>query len=494
MVASMAIDPRTPVVVGVGQVDQRPDDLSQAEEPYRLMSRAVAAALADSGATAAAGAVELIAVVQGAWSYTDPARLLGDRLGITDTRTALTTMGGQAPQAALNTLFTRIQRGELDAAVVTGGETIWSRRKLRARGERLVTTRQTDALPDEILGHELTMSTPFEEARGIDQPSVVYSILESAIRAANGESIDEHRARLGELWAGFNQVAVANEHAWIRRPMTAEEIVTPTTDNRMVGFPYTKAMNSNWYLDQAAAVFVASAMEAERLGVGRDRWVFPWVGASAHDTPAVTNRRDLHSSPAIGSIAKALYRNCRIGPDDVGHVDLYSCFPSAVQIGAAEFGLGLDRPLTVTGGLTFAGGPLNNYVSHSVAAMVDVLRNDPGVGLVTGNGGYVTRHSAALYRSDPPPDPWVDLDAQTAAERVEPVPGDETFTGEARIEGYTVMHQRSEPPVALVAVRTPSGGRTWGRGLNEAVCSELMAVEGVGRSVRLGSEGQIDLI
>ncbi|MDH3302140.1 MAG: acetyl-CoA acetyltransferase [Acidimicrobiia bacterium] len=490
----MAIDPRTPVVVGIGQVDQRPENLSQAEEPYRLMSAAVAAALADSGAPAAARAVELIAVVQGAWSYTDPARLVADRLGITDTGTALITMGGQAPQAALNTLFTRIQRGELDAAVVTGGETIWSRRKLRARGERLVTTRQTDAQPDEILGHELTMSTPFEEARGIDQPPVIYPIFESAIRAANGETIDEHRARLGELWAGFNRVAVANEHAWIRRPMTAEEIVTPTTDNRMVGFPYTKAMNSNWYLDQAAAVFVTSAKEAERLGVGRDRWVFPWTGGSAHDTPAVTNRRDLHSSPAIGSIAEALYRHCRIGSDDIDHVDLYSCFPSAVQIGAAEFGFGLDRPLTVTGGLTFAGGPLNNYVTHSVAAMVEVLRNDPGVGLVTANGGYVTKHTAALYRSDPPPDPWADLDTQTAADRIEPVPGDEAFTGDARIEGYTVMHHRSEPPVALVAVRTPSGARSWGRGLNEAVCSELMAAEGVGRPVRLGSKGQIDLI
>ncbi len=489
----MAVDPRTPVIIGVAQVDQRPQDVSHALEPYRLMSRAVAGAFADSGAADASGAVDLTAVVQGAWSYTDPGRLVADHLGVGDSRTATTTMGGQAPQVALNTIFTRIQRGELGGAVVTGGETIWSRRKLRARGERLATTPQSDARPDEVLGRNLAMSTPFEEARGIDSPPVVYSIFESAIRAANGESLDEHRSRLGRLWAGFNRVAVANEHAWIRQPMTAEEIITPSPDNRMVGFPYTKAMNSNWYLDQAAAVFVTSAEAAERLGVSRDRWVFPWAGASANDTAAVTNRRDLHSSPALGSIAQTLYRHCGIGPDQLEHVDLYSCFPSAVQIAAAEFGLDLDRPLTVTGGLTFAGGPLNNYVTHSVATMVDVLRATSGVGLVTANGGYVTTHSAALYRSDPPPDPWVDLDAQAAA-GIEQVAGDEGFSGRGRIEGYTVMHHRSEAPEALLAVRTPSGGRTWGRTIDDATTSALMAAEAVGRPVRVGSDGQIDLI
>lgn len=490
----MAIDPRTPVIVGVGQVDQRPLDPSQALEPYRLMSRAVVEAFSDAGVTNPMDAVELIAVVQGAWSYTDPGRLIADQLGFGGARTAITTMGGQAPQSTLNTIFTRIQRGELAVAVVTGGETIWSRRKLRARGERLATTRQTHTRPDEVLGRNLTMSTPFEEARGIDQPPVVYSILESAIRAANGETIDEHRSRLGLLWAGFNRVAVENKHAWIRQPMTADEIITPTPDNRMVGFPYTKAMNSNWYLDQAAAVLVTSAETAERLGVSRDRWVFPWAGASADDTASVTNRFDLHSSPALRSIAKTLYRRCGLGPHELEHVDLYSCFPSAVQIAATEFGLDLDRPLTVTGGLTFAGGPLNNYVTHSVATLVESLRATPGVGLVTANGGYVTRHSAALYASRPPTEPWIALDAQAGADRIEQTPGDEAFSGRGHIEGYTVMHYRSESPAALVAVRTPGGGRTWGRAVDEDTTSALMAAEGVGRSVHLGSDGQIDLI
>ena len=493
MVAEMAPDPRTPVIVGVGQIDQRPDDLSLAREPYRLMAAALRAAIADSACRPAAPPIQLIAVVQGAWSYTDPARLIAADLGIEGARTAVTTMGGQAPQSALTTVFERIQKGQLEIAAVTGGETIWSRRKLRAIGRKLETTVQVDATPDEVLGRELTMSTPFEIERGLDQPTVLYPVFESAIRAANAETLAEHRSRLGRLWAGFNRVAVANEHAWIRRPLTAEEIVTPTADNRMVGFPYTKAMNSNWFLDQASAVLVTSAEAARRLGVSTDRWIFPWAGASANDTASVTNRRDLHSSPALGAIAGTLASHGGIGPDDIDHVDLYSCFPSAVQIAAAEFGLSLDRPLTVTGGLTFAGGPLNNYVGHSVATMVNVLRSEPGVGLVTGNGGYITKHSAALYRSDPPPAPFAALDAQPAADRIEPVPGDEGFVGRGHIEGYTVMHHRSEPPTALAAVRTPSG-RTWGWSTDGAVAGGLMEAEGVGRAVQVGSGGQIELI
>ncbi len=488
------MDPRTPVIVGVGQVDQRPDDLDLVEEPALLMSRAVDRALADSEAPKAPNSIQLIAVVQGAWSYTDPGRLIADQLAIPSPRTALTTMGGQAPQSAISAVCSRIQRGDLDAAVVTGGETIWSRRKLRAAGRKLATTSQSDAFPDEVIGRELTMSTPFEEGRGMDEPPVMYSIFESAIRAANGETIDQHRARLGELWARFNDVAVANEHAWIRTPMTATEIVTATPDNRMVGFPYTKAMNSNWFLDQASAVFVTSAETARSLGVARDRWVFPWAAAAANDTAAVTHRRDLHSSPGIGAVASALFKHGDIDADGIEHVDLYSCFPSAVQVAAAEFGLALDRQLTVTGGLTFAGGPLNNYVGHSVATMADVLRNGGGIGLITGNGGYLTKHSAALYRSDPAPGPFAELDAQPTADGAERVRGDERFVGEGRIEGYTVMHRRSEPPIALVALRTPSGGRTWGNSTDDELTAELMATEGVGRPVLLESNGEIVLI
>src|SRR5205807_1630523 len=220
------------------------------------------------------------------------------------------------------------------------------------------------------------------------------------------ESIDDHQARVGLLWSRFSEVAAANPHAWSREARTPDDIATVTAENRMIGFPYTKAMNANLDTDQAAALIVCSVEAARAAGVPEDRWVFPWAGADVHDHWWVSERADLHSSPAIRAAGRAVFGLAGIGIDDVAHVDLYSCFPSAVQIAAAELGLGLeepDRPLTVTGGLTFAGGPGNNYATHSIATMVQRLRSSPGShGLVTALGWFVTKHAMGVYSTTPP--------------------------------------------------------------------------------------------
>ena len=167
-------------------------------------------------------------------------------------------------------------------------------------------------------------------------------------------------------------------------------------------------MNSNNSVEQGAVLLLCSVEAAERLGVPRDRWVFPHAGTDAHDTAAVSTRGDLHSSPAIRAAGRQALALAGIGIDDIAHVDLYSCFPSAVQVAANELGLAIDdaaRPLTVTGGLSFAGGPWNNYVTHSIATMVDRLRANPGdYGMCTANGGFITKHAIGIYSSEPAPD------------------------------------------------------------------------------------------
>src|SRR5438067_2258260 len=267
----MPLDPRTPVIVGVGQTLRRPDDPATAGEPVAMMVEALEQAAADAGAARpllqAADSVRVPAVLS--WRYSDPGRLVADRVGASPRQTVVTTTGGNSPQMLVNDTAAAIQRGDVGIALVAGAE---------------------------------------------------------AARAS---------------------------------------------------------------------------------GVPQDRWVFPWSGADAHDHWFVSERADLHSSPAIRLAGQAALELAGAGIDDIAHVDLYSCFPSAVQIGAAELGLGLDepdRPLTVTGGLSFAGGPGNNYAMHSIAAMVDVLRADPGAkGLVTALGWYITKHSVGVYSTEPPP-------------------------------------------------------------------------------------------
>jgi acetyl-CoA C-acetyltransferase len=322
-----------------------------------------------------------------------------------------------------------------------------------------------------------------------------YPIFESAFRHSRGETIDGHRQRVAQLWQTFNAAAVANPYAWLRQPMTADEIKAATPDNRMVGFPYTKSMNSNWNLDQGAALLLCSAEAAEAAGVPKDRWVFPHAGTDAHDTYNVSNRRDLHSSPAINEAGKELFALTGKTVDDIDHIDIYSCFPSAVQISATELGIGLDRQLTQTGGLTFAGGPLNNYVTHSIATMASKLREDAGsLGLVTANGGYLTKHALGLYSTEPSGQPFQARDVQEVVDAVPATDVDAQFTGQGTIEAYTVMHNGAGPDKALAAVRTPTGARTWANSSSAGLMTELMTAEGVGRSVEVTQAGEFALL
>ena len=494
----MALDPRTPVIVGVAQINQHPDSAIDAVEPLALMEQVLRQAGIDAGSQSLLGKLDAIAVVQGAWSYPDPARLLANALGADNARTILSNNGGNTPQSLVNHLAQRIQQGQLDSAAIVGAETIWSRRRQRKTDTVLPRTKQSDVEPDERFQSDIVMSTKFETERGMLAPINFYPLFESAIRANNGETLDQHRTRLGELWAGFNRVAVANPYGWNRSAMTASEIVTPSSSNRMVGFPYTKAMNSNWDLDQAAGQVMCSVQAATGAGIPRDRWVFPLAGTDAHDTYAVSERRDLHSSPAIGEAGKKLAELGGIELGQVAHIDLYSCFPSAVQVGATELGIELDRQLTVTGGLTFAGGPLNNYVSHSIATMVQLLREDAGAaGLVTANGGYLTKHALGLYSTEPGSSGHCFADVQEAVDAYPTTMLDASYAGPAVIEAYTVMHGRSgegvRPTQALAALATADGCRTWAHSDNTDDLSLLLSEEGIGQAVSVDDEGVFSL-
>jgi acetyl-CoA C-acetyltransferase len=263
----------------------------------------------------------------------------------------------------------------------------------------------------------------------------------------------------------------------------------------MVGFPYTKVMNSNNAVEQAAAVLLTSVEVAERLGVPRERWVFPVAGGDGHDHPYVSHRWDLHTSPAIGVVGRATMDAAGVGVDDLDHVDLYSCFPVAVQAGASQLGLDLDRQLTLTGGLAFAGGPWNNYVMHSIAAMVDAIRADGGTGLVWANGGYLTKHSFGVYTSEPPAHAFRHVHPQ---DEIDALPARQVVTdheGPATVESWVVMHDRdNRPEQAFLALLTDDGCRAWGTTSDAEAMAVMVAEEMIGRRVDRAADGTVSLV
>ena len=461
----MPLDPRTPVLVGTGQLLQRVTP-EEALEPVDMIAEAARRAADDAGSSRILQEVDSIRVVALlSWRYINHSKLIADRIGATPAETAYTSMGGNTPQSLVNKTARAIAAGERDIVLIGGAEawrTRMAQRKQDIKPDWTVEPEGTE--PPVMLGKELAMTHPSETARGIAMPVQLYPVFENALRAAAGRSIDEHLTVISELWERFSAVAATNPYAWVRDAKTAAQIRTASPDNRMVGFPYTKMMNSNNDVDQAAALLMCSVEAARRLGISEDRWVFPLAGTDAHDTPYVSNRQDLHSSPAIRVSGMRALEMAGLGIDDVKHIDLYSCFPSAVEIGAAELGFALDRQLTVTGGLCFAGGPWNNYVGHSIATMAGVVRDDPGsVGFVSANGGFTTKHAMGIYSTTPPAngfrweDVQAEVDAATAARQFA-----EDHEGGATIESYTVMHERDgSMGNAIVALLTPEGARTW---------------------------------
>jgi acetyl-CoA C-acetyltransferase len=488
------IDPRTPVLIGAGQATHRAAGLDDAREPVDLMAEAVRAAAADAKLDAVPPADPVRVVSLLSWRYRDPAYFLAEDLGLEPRETCYTTPGGNTPQYLVNTTALEIQRGALDLAVLAGGEAWRTRTRARRADVDLGwRKRPEDTEPTRTLGKDESMSAPAELARGIVMPVQVYPMFETALRAQAGESVEEHQVRISELWARFAEVASRNPYAWVQTAPSAEEIRTPGPDNRMIGFPYPKYMNSNNDVDMAAAVILCSVERARSLGVPEDRWVFPHAGVDAHDHYAVSERADFHSSPAVRAAGRALERLTSTSPADAELIDLYSCFPSAVQIGAAALGVPLDRQLTRTGGLSFNGGPWNNYVMHAIATMVGELRERPGArGLVWANGGFVTKHSLGLYSTEPPSggfrhdDPQAEIDAMPRRALAEPADA----AGPATVEAYTVMHTREgQPETAFAACLLADGRRALGVSRDSDLCGAMTDGEWVGRAVTLTEDG-----
>jgi len=499
------LDPRTPVIVGVAQVTDRVDDPTVARTAMELMVDACRSAAIDAGVPEAPADVDIVAVVGGIWSYRDPGRQVADALGAAQATTILTGLSGTSPQRLLAHLSTRITDGEMDAALMVGGEVFRSRRRARRLGVHVRRDVDEALTAAETFEGGLEMSTPHEESRGLVEPGVFYPVAESAIRHARGETIDQHRQRVGALWARFNEVACSNPHAATRTPMDARAIITPTGDNRMVAAPYTRAMMANNNVDQAGAVLVTSVARAEALGIARDRWVFPHVATRADDPGSPSARMYLHRSPGIRISGAHALAAAGLDLDEVDHLDLYACFPSSVQVCATELGLDADaetRPLTTNGGLTFAGGPHSHSVGQSLATLVGRLREAPGTGLLYANGGYLGKHSFGIYGTEPPTTPFRSIDdAVEVADEPTRTP-DPDFTGTATVDGYTVRHDRHGVPTeALIAALTPvgdhagtgHGSRVWGGTTDRATLDALLADDLVSQPCELDPTGLIAL-
>ncbi|MBF6334702.1 acetyl-CoA acetyltransferase [Nocardia abscessus] len=493
------MDPRTPVLIGAGQVVHRPDEPGL-PGPVQLAAESLRRAGADSGVgDRLLRSADLIAAVAPvSRPYGDLGALVAADVGATPRRTVQSArFGGDAPQRLLNTVAQAIADGRSDIALLTGAEAVSSWNAATRTGAAVDWPEQPeDVGPDEVIGSDRGPNSDMETAAGLWGPVYFYALMETALRRRLGSSEAAHRERIGELWARLSQIAAGNPYAWQPVPHTAADLVTPAPANRMVSTPYPKLMVANLTVDLGAGLILCSAAAADAAGVPRDRWVFPHGGATATDEWFVSERMDMSRSPAIAAAGKAALGAAGIAIDDVAHIDLYSCFPVAVQIAAEELGLPIDdpaRPLSVTGGLTFAGGPGNNYTTHSIATLFGLLRADPDAyGLATALGWYSTKHGVGVYSARPPERLFRAVEAEVPRARREPAPG---YTGPASVEAYTVAYRKGpapdradEPEAVVVSALTPAGTRILVRASDADTLAAFTAGDPLGADAEIAAD------
>jgi len=448
---------RIPVIVGVGQINDRPKDDADGLNSFDLMKAALQAADQDAGGGWVTKLDSLAVVAQLSFpDLGDVSILLAEALGAAPRiRSQTRYPSGDGPILLLNQAANLIAAGEIESAAIVGGEA------LRTAAWR-AKTQPGGSVQNAVREAAARGARPLRQRYGIVAPVDVYPLYENACRAAWGQSLAEAQQESAQIWSLFSSVAAENSDAWLQKRLSPIDILTPSSGNRPIAFPYTKLMVANASVNQGAGFIVASLAKAKAMGVRQERLVFVGAGAAAREPGDILARdRFDHSSSMEAAIRNALAFN-GIRSDDLDCVELYSCFPCIPKLARRIIDWPINRPATVFGGLTFGGGPVGNYMSHAVAAMVQRMRKGGRFGLLFANGGFATTNHAIVLSHDPPAAGPRSFDVQAEADAARgPVPAlIEDYLGAGSIETYTVFYDRAGAPTfGVVIARTPGGAR-----------------------------------
>lgn len=443
---------KIPVIVGVGQINDREERLNSVE----LMAAALRNADAEGGGGWLNRIDALDVVAQLSFpEFADASPPLAQMLDIAPRHCAQTRYPmGDSPVALLNQAANRIASGEAEICAVAGGEALRTAAKRAAGGKR-------DAVRESA-----ARATREGRARyGIVAPTDVYPLYENACRAAWGQTLAQAQAESAEIWSGFSSLAANNPNAWLNKAVSPEQILEVSPTNRPIAFPYTKLTVANASVNQGAGFIVTSLAKAKAAGVSEEHLIYIGRGAAAREPGDVLARDRLDRSLSLEASLQGTLRLNGLTSADIDLVELYSCFPVMPKLARRVIDWPVDRQMTTFGGLTFGGGPVGNYMSHAIACMTQDLRESGNLhGLLFGNGGFATTSHSIIISRDPQIasqgayDPSVQAEAD-AHRGPAPVLLD-TYDGGATIETYTVFYDRDGAPKSgVIVARTPAQER-----------------------------------
>jgi acetyl-CoA C-acetyltransferase len=473
-------DDQTPVIVGVGLISQRVEHSLEAEEPIELMIRAAQRAGEDSGRPSILRDVERIYVPIGRWRYRNPAGLIAKALQAKQAAT-VSALVGVSQQSVITDACSRIAEGEISTALVAGGEAGYRLLRSRIEGTELHDRVSAD-LADVVWKPDRDIVPDFERESGLGSDAVgYYAILESAYRFARGISRSARDRSIAAQYHALSRIAAENPDAWDDEVTPVETIL----GGRKLADPYGKFHVANWSVDQGSALLLMSLGAARKAGVPPSKIVYAHSSAEANHMVNVSARAELERCPGAEASARAALDLAGCRSSELDWVELYSCFPVAMDVYAEALGLSPDAPRSFTGGMPFAGGPFNNFVLHATAQLIKRLRSRPDArGLVSTVSGVLTKQGFSIWGSAPNPNGYGSIDVTDQVRRStkeRPIATD--YRGSGRIAGYTVMHDRTGPQVGVAVIDTDDSRRTVARTEDPAVMAAMAAEEWLRRRV-----------
>lgn len=504
------IDPAMPVLVGAGQTVVRSAVASGQvpHSPADLAGRAAQAALADAGGKpqAIAQCIDVVAAIR-LFSDSAPAfahafggasnlpRAVARRIGAEPVRAIYSSVGGQNPQRLVTELADLVHRGEARMALLCGAEAAAATRQARRAG---LTFSWDEEVPGQLEDRAEAgrLASGSEIAHGLAWPAQAYALIEQAQRHAAGQSAAQRREMMARLFAPFSAVAAANAYAQFPVAHDAAFLAAPSQSNYPLNSVYLRHMIAQDAVNQAAAVLLTSVGEARRLGIPPEKWMFLHGSGDADDV-IPSERADLSRSVAMEAALGQALDTAELSAEQIDLIDIYSCFPCAVLAVVEALGWDWRAPpcaLTLTGGLPFFGGPGNNYSLHGIAEMVSALRRTPDAyGMVTANGGMLSKHAVGVYSARPPAR-WSagpQGTAQARADAAAPRAVSRDPAGAGRIDSYVVMPGPDKAPLAgIFGTLAETGERFIAVSADPATCAALDDTSGLdafGRIVQVKS-------
>ncbi len=456
---------RIPVIVGVGEIVDRPKEIADGLEPLALLEQACKRAETDSGAKLLheLGSLDVVSFLS--WRYREPEKRLAELLGAKPAHCYYGPVGGESPIRYLHEAALRIARGECEVAAIVGPEAQSTATKAQRAG---LTPPWTPFATDvEEPKRGAAFQKPLAVKLGVFRPITVYPLYESATSAHWGQTPREALDESGELWSTYSAVASDNPNSWSKKRFAPDQITTPTPDNRLIAWPYTKLMVANPSVNMGGAVLMTSLAKARAAGVPEEKLVYPLGGASAEEPRDYLLRDQFYESHPQNAVLNAVMDLVGGDGKKFEAIELYSCFPCVPKMARRTLGLGRDVQPTVTGGLTFFGAPLNTYMTHAACAMVHKIRDGAKLGLLYGQGGFVTKHHGLVLSRELPREAIKqDTSVQAVAngnKRAVPEFIDQA-SGKGKVEAFTVIYRSNgEVEHGVVMLRTGNGRRTLAR-------------------------------